>query len=497
MSKYSYLIIILLLAFVVRMYRINFPLADWHSFRQADTASVTREYVKHGVDLLHPRYHDLSNIQSGTKVQGRDNIEGWRMVEFPFVNGLIASVLRIFPQFSLVLVSRLFSIFASLGTIVFIFFLAQRVFSKEVAILSSLTFAILPYSIFYSRVILPEPFMLMFSTGSIFFFLQWLVKRRNYWLLCSAVFLSLAMLLKPYVVFTGLAYLALMILYIRKLQPLSLTKVAKTIALLLLFAIISITPFLFWRLWIVQYPSGIPASDWLFNGNHIRFRPAWFRWLFWERLTKLLLGYLGIILAFSASIPFFSLLKQKHNLVKIAAHPLILLIGWWIGIMAYLIVFATGNVQHDYYQNLLLPVLAITIGMGGMELFYWLKKRLTVNLAKLIVFAIFIGMEIFSWQQVKGFFNVNHWEYAQAGQFVDQNTPPSAKVIAPANGDTVFLFQTNRTGWPIGFDIDQKISEGAEYYVSTSNDDEARELEAKYQVIEKNDAFILIELEER
>ena len=62
------------------MYRINQTVLDWHSFRQADTASVTREYVKHGMNLLRPRYDDLGSIQSG-----QDNLEGYRMVEFPIV----------------------------------------------------------------------------------------------------------------------------------------------------------------------------------------------------------------------------------------------------------------------------------------------------------------------------------------------------------------------------------------------------------------------------
>ena len=78
------LIFIILVAFLVRLYRIDNPIADWHSFRQADTASVTREYIENSIDLLRPRYHDLSNIQSGF-----DNPMGYRMVEFPFINGLI------------------------------------------------------------------------------------------------------------------------------------------------------------------------------------------------------------------------------------------------------------------------------------------------------------------------------------------------------------------------------------------------------------------------
>ena len=56
---------ILLLGLGVRLYNINTPLADWHSWRQADTASVAVEYIKNGIDLLHPKYLDLSNIPSG------------------------------------------------------------------------------------------------------------------------------------------------------------------------------------------------------------------------------------------------------------------------------------------------------------------------------------------------------------------------------------------------------------------------------------------------
>ena len=45
-SNFLIILLILVLAFVVRLHKINNPLADWHSFRQADTSSVTRNYVK-------------------------------------------------------------------------------------------------------------------------------------------------------------------------------------------------------------------------------------------------------------------------------------------------------------------------------------------------------------------------------------------------------------------------------------------------------------------
>src|SRR5207302_6010614 len=59
---------------------------------------------------------------------------------------------------------------------------------------------------------------------------------------------------------------------------------------------ICVLPLVLWRQWILQYPEGIPANAWLLNGNGIRFRPAFFRWIFYERLTKLISGYLGIVI---------------------------------------------------------------------------------------------------------------------------------------------------------------------------------------------------------
>src|SRR5690606_15728996 len=96
----------------------------------------------------------------------------------------------------------------------------------------------------------------------------------------------------------------------------------------------------------------IPASDWLFNGTNIRFKGAFFRWLFADRFGRLILGYWGLI-------PFgIGLIMRPYTKA-----------GWffhWIfaGMVTYLIVFATGNVTHDYYQIFIVPVLCIFAGLG-------------------------------------------------------------------------------------------------------------------------------------
>src|SRR4030066_1552046 len=93
--EYFLLAIILILGFTVRLYKIDSPIADWHSWRQADTASVSKVYVQQGINLLIPRYQDISKIQTGIF-----NPNGYRMVEFPFYNAANAVLATNFRSIS-------------------------------------------------------------------------------------------------------------------------------------------------------------------------------------------------------------------------------------------------------------------------------------------------------------------------------------------------------------------------------------------------------------
>lgn len=480
------LLIILLIALVARLYKINTPLADWHSFRQADTASVTREYVKHGVDLLHPKYQDLSNIQSGMQNGGKDNVEGWRMVEFPLMNGILAMFLRTFPFLDLVIVSRLASVVASLVSLVCLVLLIKRFYTLPVALLSGLIFATLPYSVYYSRTILPEPFLIAFSLVSLYLFLLTYERKNLVYGIGSAAIFGIAVLVKPMAIFYAPVFLAIWWKYSRK--------ISKKEVMLGISFVAAMLPLYFWRKWITQFPLGIPASDWLYNGGgpqyalspvyRVRFRPAWFRWIFYERLSKLFLGYVGVIFFVAGGI-------------KALRSQTVFFLAWAIGALAYVTIFAAGNVQHDYYQAPLVPFVSLTLGLGIVMLYATLRKYVGKVPSKTVILLLLIAMYFLTWNQVKGYYNINNWDIVAAGNKADTLLPQDAKVIAPYQGDTAFLFQINRTGWPIGFDIDTKIKEGATYYVSVNYDDEARELEKKYATVEKTPKYIILNLQKK
>lgn len=456
---YVLLSFIVVMTFGLRLYKFNSPIADWHSWRQVDTAAVARNFEKFGFDPLKPRYDDLSNIQSG-----KDNPQGYRMVEFPIYQSLAYGFYTLTGVFTIEQSLRIISIVSSVITGLLLMLIIRSLAGEGPALATGLIYALLPYSIFYGRSILPEPLMVALSVAAVYFAL----KEKALFYFLSALFASLALLTKPFAAFLLLP-IAWMLL--RK----------KKIVIGILYASIAFVPFLFWRDWITNFPEGVPASDWLFNAGNIRFKGAWFHWLFAERISTIILGHWGVAFII---LGFLFKLKKKTGV----------LFWWLIGSLTFLVVIARGNVQHDYYQQLLLPILSVLAGLG----IHFLVTYKALNIfSRFLLIVILSGFTIaFSWFEVRGFFWINRPEIVEAGRTADRLLPPDAKVIASYNGDTTFLYQTGRQGWPLGFEIDDKIAKGATHYVtvSVSGDGETDDLASRYKVLERNDRFAIIDL---
>ena len=106
-------------------------------------------------------------------------------------------------------------------------------------------------------------------------------------------------------------------------------------------------------------------------------------------------------------------------------------------------------------------------------------------------------MLAFSWFTIRTYYWINRPDIVEAGKAADAILPKDAKVIASYNGDTTFLYQTQRQGWPLGFDIDKKIAMGATAYVTVSPSDadgETKDLAARYTVLVRNERYAIIDL---
>ncbi len=472
MTKLNLLLlaIILILGFSLRLYRLDAPLADWHSWRQADTASVAREYAKHGIDLARPKYHDLSSIPSGL-----DNLEGHRFVEFPLINALHGYLAKNYPQLGLVEWGRVLSIISSTLSALLIYLIMQHVSTPLAATVSALVYATLPYNLFYGRVILPEPHLVLFMLLSLYSYLRYYDSGRLLPLVSYFFSLILATLLKP----TALVIMIPILLY----ALFGAKPNWRRLGIILGTSALSMVPYGLWRSYVANFPAGVPANSWLFNGNGIRFKGAWLRWLFGDRLGRLILGYWGMIpLAYG----FLALGKNRRETTLVG--------GLALASLVYLSVIATGNVQHDYYQIQIIPSLAMLIGLGVSYL-YTLRKNLFSKITlTLFLAACYLISLALGWYEVRGYFNINNPAIVQAGSRIDALTPADALVIAPYMGDTAFLFQTNRRGWPIGGAIDQKIKDGASYYVTTTRDAEYQQVVSQHTLVEETDQYSIIKL---
>ncbi len=459
-------------ALMLRLYRVSAPLADWHSWRQSDTAAVARNFEKRGIDILRPRYDDLSNIQSG-----KDNPQGWRMVEMPLYQVAGVWVHQLLPSLSLEASLRVVSAVSSALSVYLLGVLLAMTVGGRVAILGSFFYAVLPYAIYFGRTILPDSFALFFALLSLVLLAKDEGKLRNwYMVLGSACAAAISILVRPMAGFLLLpsAY------FLFRGRNLSIGSLIAGV----LFAFVSLFPFIWWRSWILAFPEGIPANDWLLNNNGIRFKGAWFYWLFAKRLGELILGYWGLILL---GFGIAAKSREKEGMISFL---------WALGATLYVIVFAGGNVQHDYYQVVIIPVVSWFLAKGADALLSG-RHEFHRGAAWALLGVTTLFSLAFSWYTIRTYYWINRPEIIEAGKAADTLLPAEAKVIAPYNGDTTFLYQTNRQGWPLGFDIPQKIAMGATHYVTvspTDEDGETRALASEYTVIVRNDKFAIIDL---
>lgn len=471
-----FLIILLLLAFAVRIYQFERPIADWHSWRQADTSSVSRNFVKYGFDILHPKFDDLSK-----GVSLLDNPNGHRFVEFPFYNIAQAGLFVTFGYFTLEEWGRLISIFSQLASIIFLYLIVNFHTKNRAGIFAAAFFAFVPYNIFFGRTLLPDSTMVAVLLAGTYFFIRWIDNfdassklSINKYFILSLFFITISFLLKPYALFFMLPIIYLVL----KKFGFSFFKQWQ----IWLFAFISIIPFVLWRLWMQQYPEGIPQSNWLFNGDGIRFKGAFFQWLFADRIGRIILGYFGL--------PFVILgiiVKPKKE-------------QWFfymflLSSLTYLSVMAKGNVQHDYYQLLIVPTLAIFFAKGidfilekSGELFHKF-----IGFSAIIVSVLF--MFSFSWYIIRDYYNLQHIEVVIAGHAIDRLTEKEAKIIAPYGGDTTFLYNTNRKGWPV-FDrpLTDFIKQGAMYMAFVNPTEPELNFIKYFKTVDRGEKYIIYDL---
>jgi len=462
----------------LRLYKIDIPLADHHSWRQADTAAVARNFIKTSFDFFKPQIDNFIPLHLDVP-----NKERLFLVEPPIYNSLVAGVYSILGVD--IKWARMVSILFSLGSAFLLYLISKRFFGEKVGLLSAFFFSVLPYNIFYSRAVLPEP-MIIFLTLSMFYFcLKWLETNSAVSYLLFAISSALSFTQKSFPLFF---FLPLFCLIFQKYN-FSFLKQKK----LYLWFLLSVLPFLLWRWWIGHYPQGIPGNLWLFNQNNIRFKGAFFYWIFAERVGKLILGYWGLPLLVLGMV-----LKSKKEGLFFHA--------WFLSLLIFTCVFAAGNVTHDYYQIPLVPIFCIFMARGADLLLFDIPEKFSKLLSRSLFVVCCLLLVAFSWYEVRGFYNIQSG-VDLAGEAVDKLFPKEALVLTGDSNDATLLYNTNRWGWTGGYaspypnspeTIKNLTKQGASVYVTTKFDkdsDFGKYMLKNFQLIDETNQYVIFKLE--
>jgi 4-amino-4-deoxy-L-arabinose transferase-like glycosyltransferase len=239
-----------------------------------------------------------------------------------------------------------------------------------------LYFVFLYFGILASRSFQPDPLMVAMILVSVWAFLEWKDKRDWKWTVIAGLISGFAIFVKPMAAFILLgAYATALIAESGLRSSLSDAKVW-TLALL------AVLPF------GIYYIDGRYISGFFEVKSALRFFPElWVDPKFYIRWYNMIGNTAGTG-AFLLSLFALVLPNKNRSLV----------VGLWLGYIAYSLFFAYFIGTHNYYQLPLIPVVSISLSIVASALFETIAKNGSGLLQRFIVlFIILIGVTNVMW----------------------------------------------------------------------------------------------------
>jgi len=398
------------------------PLEIAHSWRQAFTAMVTRNYVELGMDWLHPRI-DMAGEKSG--------IVG---AEFPLFNFLSFLVSKLFGYQHWH--GRIVNLIVVMWGAYSFYCVLKSMLSERVAYFSMVVLLCSSWFTF-SRKIMPDTFSVsLVLVGLRYGFSFWNSGRWSHWFF-AVVAIALGVLSKiP----------AMSLLAIVGLPLFVKVDNVKRVVWVILGVVISVAPALLWYFyWVpklnstygyhLYFPKGL-VEGWQ------EIKPLWrlllekFYFTSYYSFLALLLGMLGV----------WALIRRKQKPVAVA----LALIAFVFG----LFILKTGAVfpQHTYYSIPFIPVMALLSGLGLDYLNGQISSvGYTVKRNKFIVFGLLLLVVIESvGNQIHDHFIKPSERYKQTLETeIASVIPLDEKVVLVSSASPQELFFLHRKGWTI------------------------------------------------
>ena len=328
LARIIILVIIFLAAIAIRAYDITDLPLDFHPTSQLNRAILARGRY----------YQDLSTAPEWKRELA---FQMWKAEDFevPFMDGLAVITYRIIGA-EVIWVPRLFaSVFWVIGGLA-LYLLAKELTSHDGAIIGTVVYLFLPFSVIASRTFQPDPLIYALILFSWWLMYRWM-KKATWGLAIGAGLLGgMAILAKGLVVFIVLGGFIGVIMSvgfmncIRKFQ----------------FWVMGVLTVMPTTLFIIY---GIVMKSGLGKQLSLRFFPnLWIDPAFYIRWAGKIEEVAGLVILMLGLVGIFLFKEWKKRA---------LIIGFWIGYGLFAFLLAYYASTHNYYNLGLIPVIALSI----------------------------------------------------------------------------------------------------------------------------------------
>lgn len=358
------LIILFVAAFIVRIYGIEQAPLIFHPNRQYHGAMIARAFYYRLTKPAADQQRQIAQRNRDQEVKG----------EMPFLE-IMATAGYLVAGREILWLPKLFSVIFWLIGSVFLYRFVRRVVSADAAVVSLLFFLFLPYGIEASRSFQPNPLMIMFLIISISTVYNYFEQATLKNLLFAAIFSSLTLFTYPFSVFPVLIMFIVLAFYSKGF----------------LGALKN------WHYWFWGVITILPTAVYFYyTASNI------------ESYARTAFGVYQIL---SESFFWRGWMTQIEHVFSIAAliaglagllifpkgRAKVLVLALWLSYAVYGLIIPYHIHTHDYYQLLLLPTVAISIGALAAPACKWLGDACSKWFQKIppltvLFFAVFVGI---------------------------------------------------------------------------------------------------------
>lgn len=405
------LILILSVGMLVRFKNFFTLPVDAHAMRQTDTECVAYFLSIGKASFLKPKACLMRPVS---------NIDGYFFLEMPFYESLIALGYKILG--SKIWVGRVINLALYLLGSIALYKLLSKWIDKMTAILGLVIFGFMPGSIFFiGHAIHPDVMAVILIWVSLYFGWKYKEKGSLLFLILSGLFLGVSVASRPF----GLICLPLLAYF------LWLQKSKWWNYLLVLF--LGIAFYGGWRIWTKHLGIDVSWENWVLAGREKIFDLGILKNLVWKNVVGETMGKTASGLALMGlSVEIF---KKDKKIIP--------LIFWILGVFVYWLLVPNGNLTHQYYADVYIPLVVILAAMGWK--FIWDKNKLLAILIVPVI--IYNGIRVSNYhftREIEADIDI------KVSQEINQKIGEDKKIIYVARSNSVPLSLSHRQGWMLG-----------------------------------------------